>query len=340
LKESNINDGMLRDYLLGKLSQTDREDLEGLYISDEDLFGRILIIEDDLIEQYQMNELSDDDRILFQKRHLSTKTQRREIELRKALREESKKPEPQPPAWDRLGHAVQKAVDWLGEQFALRSVRWAALGTGVVVVAAVIAYLLVVPPHEREKVLVQTTTPSKPLVGDIFFVYQSSGGVGTRGEIGLKTRSIERVEPTRPPLVLTQDDRYAVQVQPESTIFLYVLQWDTLGKATVLFPDTGITMQSNPVMGGMLLRLPPSPHWFSLDEKPGIETIVIAASANRWTDLERWIDVIKERGEVQKAEALTQIRQAIRVAEGKPDGAYYGKEFSFLHKARKNKLNQ
>jgi hypothetical protein len=331
---------MLRDYLLGKLNQTDREDLEGLYFSDEDLFGRILIMEDELIEQYEMNKLSGEDRILFEKKYMGTKTGRREIELRKALREVSKKPERQLPAWDKLGHAVQKILDWLSEQFALRSVRWAALGTGVVVVAVVVAYLLVVPPPKHEKVLVQTVTPTKPLVGDIFFVYQSSSGVGTGGEIGLKTRSIERVEPPRPPLVLTQDDRYAVQVQPESTIFLYVLQWDTLGKATVLFPDTSVTMQSNPLMGGVLLRLPPSPHWFSLDERPGIETVAIAASANRWTDLERWIDVIKERGQAQKAEALTQIRQVIRAAEGKPNGAYYGKEFSFLHKARKNPVNQ
>jgi hypothetical protein len=335
LKESNINDGMLRDYLLGKLSQTDREDLEGLYISDEDLFGRILIIEDDLIEQYQMNELSDDDRILFQKRHLSTKTQRREIELRKALREVSKKPEPQPPAWDRLGHAVQKAVDWLGEQFALRSVRWAALGTGVVVVAAVIAYLLVVPPHEREKVLVQTTTPSKPLVGDIFFVYQSSGGVGTRGEIGLKTRGIAPAKPAQSPLVLTEDDRYAIQVQPEARTFLYVFQWDTSGNMTVLFPNSKYSDFLNPIDSGSSYRIPPPPNWLTLDERAGLEIIALGASTKHWDTLEQNIKLFSEGSGDEKQAAIARIRTLIEAAENDPESEFYGKRFPFVHERKR-----
>jgi len=66
-------DARLTRYLLGAVSQTERENIEAEYLTDEGVFEQMLIAEDELVDAYARGELSDEERRQFEK-HLLTAT--------------------------------------------------------------------------------------------------------------------------------------------------------------------------------------------------------------------------------------------------------------------------
>lgn len=78
-------DVRLSRYLLGELSERERERLEEAYFADDDAFEQTLIAEDELIDSYVRGELSAEERQRFEKLFLSSPRGRERVLFSRAL---------------------------------------------------------------------------------------------------------------------------------------------------------------------------------------------------------------------------------------------------------------
>ena len=89
---------------------------------------------------------------------------------------------------------------------------------------------------------------------------------------------------------LTTGDYYGVFFEPAQASFVYVLQQDATGKIDVLFPDSKVTPQNNPISAKQAVWVPKDEqHWFYLDKHTGREVIFVVAAAQRDDKLETFI---------------------------------------------------
>jgi hypothetical protein len=78
-------DARLTRYLLGAVSETERENIEAEYLTDEDVFEQMLIAEDELVDAYARGELADQERKQFEKNFLTSARGRDRVHFSQAL---------------------------------------------------------------------------------------------------------------------------------------------------------------------------------------------------------------------------------------------------------------
>lgn len=134
----------LTDYLLGKLSESESEKVEREYFGNEDAFERMLIAEDDLIDDYVSNRLSADDRLRVQRALVASPEGRERIQFARSLadaindaRVTTKPPERQPQRHD------QPARSSFAFLWSYLTPPRAALTAAALVVVAAFVFLLV-----------------------------------------------------------------------------------------------------------------------------------------------------------------------------------------------------
>ena len=74
------SDEALRQYLLGQLSDSERETVERRFVADADYFDQLLTVEDDLFDEFCRRELNQEERALFKQRLLVTPKQQQKLE--------------------------------------------------------------------------------------------------------------------------------------------------------------------------------------------------------------------------------------------------------------------
>ncbi len=83
---SNVEaDARLTRYLLGAVSETERENIEAEYLADEGVFEQMLIAEEELVDAYARGELSDGERRQFEKNFLTSARGRERVHFSQAL---------------------------------------------------------------------------------------------------------------------------------------------------------------------------------------------------------------------------------------------------------------
>jgi len=87
MKEEFVTDALVRQFLLGDVDEEVRQRIEGLFISDPEVNERILILEDDLIEDYLESSLTPSDRDKFLARYGHTPEERQKLRIAKAIKE-------------------------------------------------------------------------------------------------------------------------------------------------------------------------------------------------------------------------------------------------------------
>ena len=109
MKEQSVTDALLREFLLGKLADNDLERIESLFLTDSETRERVLAIEQDLIEDYIEDSLSEEDRERFLLRFAQTDEDRRKLRITKSIKDwafiEARAPQPAAvtvSVWDRL----------------------------------------------------------------------------------------------------------------------------------------------------------------------------------------------------------------------------------------------
>jgi hypothetical protein len=78
---------LLRQYLLGEMSEQEQDNLEEKYFGDDSFFGELLDVEDQLIEEYRRGRLSPRERERFERRFLTMPEMRRGVEFVSLLAE-------------------------------------------------------------------------------------------------------------------------------------------------------------------------------------------------------------------------------------------------------------
>lgn len=86
MKEEGFTDALLREFLLGKVNEKERERIENLFLTDTQARERILAAEQDLIEDYLEDSLAAADEELFLSRYGQTSTQQRQLQIDKSIK--------------------------------------------------------------------------------------------------------------------------------------------------------------------------------------------------------------------------------------------------------------
>ncbi len=87
MKEDSVTDALLREFLLGKLADEDRERIESLFLTDPQTRERVLALEQDLIDDYLEDSLSQGDKERFLARYAQTDEQRRKLRITGAIKD-------------------------------------------------------------------------------------------------------------------------------------------------------------------------------------------------------------------------------------------------------------
>jgi hypothetical protein len=100
MQEVTTEEFRLRQFLLGQLDEAEREELEQLVLSEGGTREKLLMAEDDLIEEYLEGSLAGDERDKFLRQFLSIPHQRDKLRMAKSLRRlaRAQTVEAQPPA--------------------------------------------------------------------------------------------------------------------------------------------------------------------------------------------------------------------------------------------------
>ena len=87
MKEEAITDALLRQFLLGKVDEEDRERIESLFLTDSTMRDRVLAVEQDLLEDYLEDSLSPGDREAFLLHYAQTPEQERKLRITKSIKD-------------------------------------------------------------------------------------------------------------------------------------------------------------------------------------------------------------------------------------------------------------
>jgi hypothetical protein len=114
--------------------------------------------------------------------------------------------------------------------------------------------------------------------------------------------------------VLRSQDNFQVHLETSRPAYVYILMYDSQGKASQIFPDPKIN-QPGFVEGGNKLVVPAKDLWFWLDESTGTETIYVLASEKPMTDIQGLLAKMESRDEAGQQRASRQIKERIAVMQ-------------------------
>lgn len=87
MNEEIVTDALLREFLLGTISDEKRERVENLFLTDFEMRERVLAIEQDLIEAYLEDSLTEGDKGRFLSVYAQTNEQRRQLRITGAIKD-------------------------------------------------------------------------------------------------------------------------------------------------------------------------------------------------------------------------------------------------------------
>lgn len=87
MNEESVTDTLARRFLLGDVDDLERERIERLFISEPEINTKILLAEDDLIEDYLENSLTPSDRDKFLGQYGYAAAERRKLRIAKSIKE-------------------------------------------------------------------------------------------------------------------------------------------------------------------------------------------------------------------------------------------------------------
>src|SRR5437868_5628004 len=109
MKKEIVTDALLREFLLGKLNDEERGQIEDLFLTDSEMRERVLALEQDLTEDYLEDNLTEEEKDRFLSLYAQTDEQRRNVRIIKSIKDwavrESRIPHAPAPTvsvWSRL----------------------------------------------------------------------------------------------------------------------------------------------------------------------------------------------------------------------------------------------
>ena len=87
VKDETVSDALLREFLLGNVNEEERQRIEDLFLTDSQMRERILVVEQELIEEYLEGTLTTADREKFLLRYAQTAEQRQKLRITKSIKD-------------------------------------------------------------------------------------------------------------------------------------------------------------------------------------------------------------------------------------------------------------
>ena len=162
MKEEGSTDALLREFVLGKVNEEERERIEGLFLTDSQARERVLAAEQDLIEDYLEDTLIAADKELFLARYGQTPAQQRQLGINKSIKDWALKES----ASTHTASAKVSVWSWLRESFRLKPAFVIPIVVTAMIVIAVAAVWLSSRREQQdrnraiEQELVQLNTPA------------------------------------------------------------------------------------------------------------------------------------------------------------------------------------
>ena len=113
MNEDKMSEALLRQFLLGKVDDKERQRIESLFVTDALARERVLVAEEVFIEDYLEDCLSPSDRKSFLSRYGNTPQQQRKLRIARSIKE-----------WSRLN--AEADTELISTSFSLRSI-WSCL---------------------------------------------------------------------------------------------------------------------------------------------------------------------------------------------------------------------
>lgn len=139
MKANQQEEGRLREYLLGDLSEDAKERLEKRLMTDDEDFQELLIEEDELVDDYVRDRLSAHDRLQFENHFLCTPERRGKLRFSATLREYLRaywKTRSRHGDFSKTGRRLSSLWDWLLKLIPHPTPAWGAASAAVVLVVA------------------------------------------------------------------------------------------------------------------------------------------------------------------------------------------------------------
>jgi hypothetical protein len=128
--------------------------------------------------------------------------------------------------------------------------------------------------------------------------------------------------------LLRSRDHFQVHLETNRPSHVYVLLFDSQGRATQLFPDPKIE-QPGFFEAGRRMAIPDKDLWFWLDEHPGTETVYVLASEESLQDIRGLLKQMATASEAEQIQLSKNIKQRIGIVERGVGGIAKGKIVSY-----------
>jgi hypothetical protein len=128
--------------------------------------------------------------------------------------------------------------------------------------------------------------------------------------------------------VLRDRDHFQVHIETNRPSHVYVLLFDSQGRASKLFPDPKIE-QPGYIEGGRRIAIPEKDLWFWLDEHPGTETVYVLASEEPMNDIRVLLARMEKANDGERKRLSGDIKQRIGIVERGVGGVTKGKAVSY-----------
>jgi hypothetical protein len=128
--------------------------------------------------------------------------------------------------------------------------------------------------------------------------------------------------------VLQSGDNFQVHVETNRPSHVYVLLFDSQGRASQLFPDPKIEQQgfTDP---SRRVAVPDRDLWFWLDDQPGTETVYVLASEGPLADIRGLLLKMDRANETERKQLSGEIKQRIKIVERGVSGIAKGKTVTY-----------
>ena len=127
---------------------------------------------------------------------------------------------------------------------------------------------------------------------------------------------------------LRSGDNFQIHLESSRPAYVYVLMYDSQGKAGQIFPDPKVN-QSGAVEGGRKIVVPGRDLWFWLDESTGTETIYVLASEKPMADIRGLLAQMEGGSEAGQQRASKQIKERIAVLQRGVGGIVKGNSVTY-----------
>jgi len=127
MKELELDTTTIRHYLLGELDDGAREQVEQRLITDRDYKEEVLIVEEELLEDYVSGALDQGERDLFLKNYLTTPLQKQKLRIAQALDKRATQSAARPAGISGSSNVIRRLVDVFRTRKLFLQLSWAAL---------------------------------------------------------------------------------------------------------------------------------------------------------------------------------------------------------------------